>query len=105
MPCGESSRLSTRIHRTSPVRLNRGLLSMTMTTKKALLACGALLVCLGTLPSAAHAQAAAAPAPKTLTDADVKAAPTPSAEDKAKGDPAGTLTGTAADIPMADPKA
>ena len=57
-------------------------------------------------PDAAQAAAApAAPAAKPIIDADLKAIPTPSADDKAKGDPAGTITGTAGDIPMADPKA
>ena len=78
---------------------------MTTTTKTLTFAGCALLFCLVALPSPARAQAAAAPASKTLTDADVKSAPTPTADDKAKGDPAGTITGTAADIPMADPKA
>jgi Amt family ammonium transporter len=59
-------------------------------------------------PSAAAAQAppTAPPpaAPAMLTDADLKAVPIPKPEEKAAGDPAGTLTGTAADIPVADPK-
>jgi len=40
-----------------------------------------------------------------LTTADLKGISTPSADDLAKGDPGGTLTGTAGDIVMADPKA
>jgi ammonium transporter, Amt family len=40
-----------------------------------------------------------------LTTADLKAVPVPSADDLAKGDPGGSLTGTANDIVMADPKA
>src|SRR5262249_57284394 len=40
-----------------------------------------------------------------LTTADLKGISTPSSDDLAKGDPGGTLTGTAADIVMADPKA
>jgi ammonium transporter, Amt family len=51
---------------------------------------------------ATEAPAAAAPTP--ITDADIKNVSTPKPEEKAAGDPAGTLTGTAADIPMADPK-
>jgi Amt family ammonium transporter len=58
-----------------------------------------------TAPRAPRPPAPPAPAAKAITDADLKAVPTPSADDKAKGDPAGTITGTAADIPMADPKA
>jgi ammonium transporter, Amt family len=48
--------------------------------------------------------AASAAAPASITDADIKDVSTPKPEEKAAGDPAGTLTGTAADIPMADPK-
>ena len=52
-------------------------------------------------PAPAPSPAAAA---TPITDADIKNTPTPKPEDRAKGDPAGTLTGTAADIPVADPK-
>src|SRR5262249_43499314 len=38
------------------------------------------------------------------TDADLKALSGPSAEERAKGDPAGTLTGTVNDIPVSDMK-
>jgi Amt family ammonium transporter len=62
------------------------------------------LVALGVPAWAADEAAAAAPA-VALTTADVKGISTPSADDLAKGDPGGTLTGTAADIVMADPKA
>jgi len=59
-------------------------------------------------PAAAPEPAAAAPAaaatPTPITDADVKGTPTPKAEEKAAGDPAGTITGTAADIPVGDAK-
>jgi Amt family ammonium transporter len=51
---------------------------------------------------ATETTAAAAPTP--ITDADIKNVATPKPEEKAAGDPAGTLTGTAADIPMSDPK-
>src|SRR5882672_4279426 len=50
------------------------------------------------------APAAAAPAPAMITDADLKALSGPKAEDKAKGDPGGTLTGTVSDIPVGDAK-
>ena len=55
---------------------------------------------------AAAAQAAppAAPAATPITDADLKAIQAPAPEDRAKGDPAGTITGTVADIPVADAK-
>jgi ammonium transporter, Amt family len=53
-------------------------------------------------PPPASAPAVAAPVP--ITDADLKALSGPKAEEKAKGDPAGTLTGTVADIPVSDAK-
>ena len=55
-------------------------------------------------PEPAAAKAPAAAAPMMITDADIKGVPTPKAEDKAAGDQAGTITGTAADIPMGDAK-
>src|SRR3989475_4038879 len=86
--------------------------------KKVLLPC-AILWCLA-LVGTAQAQApapepaqppatpAAAPpaaqAPAMITDADIKGVPTPKPEEKANGDPGGTLTGTAADIPVSDMK-
>jgi Amt family ammonium transporter len=75
-----------------------------MTTKRASFAACAFLLWLAAVPTA-RAQTPPPAQSKALTDADLKSVPTPSADDKAKGDPAGTLTGTAADIPMADPKA
>ncbi|PYR73039.1 MAG: ammonium transporter, partial [Acidobacteria bacterium] len=50
------------------------------------------------------APAAAAPAPVPITDADIKSVSGPSADDKVKGDPAGTITGTVNDIPVGDAK-
>src|SRR5438128_1437189 len=44
-----------------------------------------------------------AAAPTMLTDADLKGIATPKAEDRAKGDPDGGLTGTVADVAVADP--
>jgi len=55
--------------------------------------------------AAAGAPAAAEPPAVGLTAADVKGITAPSSDDLAKGDPGGTLTGSAADIVMADPKA
>ena len=49
--------------------------------------------------------AAPPPAAVPITDADLKAIAAPKAEDKAKGDPGGTMTGTVGDIVLADPKA
>ena len=57
-----------------------------------------------TEPAAPAAAAAAAPAPAMITDADIKALSGPKAEDKAKGDPGGTITGNVADIPVGDMK-
>src|SRR6266851_4425263 len=63
------------------------------------------------LVSTAQAQPPAAPAvaeppapPVPLTDADVKGLSGPKAEDKAKGDPGGTITGNVSDIPVGDMK-
>jgi Amt family ammonium transporter len=39
-----------------------------------------------------------------LTDADIKGLSGPKAEDKAKGDPGGTITGNVADVPIGDAK-
>jgi Amt family ammonium transporter len=54
-------------------------------------------------PPVAGAQAAAAAAATPLTDADLKNIPTPKAEDRAKGDPDGGLTGNVSDVTVADP--
>jgi Amt family ammonium transporter len=57
-------------------------------------------------PAAAPAPAAAAaPAPPALTAADLTSIKTPSADDRAKGDPDGSLTGTAVDVTVSDSKA
>jgi Amt family ammonium transporter len=56
-------------------------------------------------PALAADEAAAEAPAVALTTADLKGISTPSADDLAKGDPGGTLTGTAGDIVMADPKA
>src|SRR6266478_1819581 len=55
-------------------------------------------------PSPAAAASPTAP-PKPITTADIKAISGPSAADQAKGDPAGTITGTVNDIPVTDTKA
>jgi Amt family ammonium transporter len=54
--------------------------------------------------AAAPAAAALAPAPKPITDADLANAPVPTADAHAKGDPDGSLTGTASDITVTDTK-
>jgi hypothetical protein len=55
-------------------------------------------------PAPAAASSPAAP-PKPITTADIKNIKGPSAADQAKGDPAGTITGTVNDIPVSDTKA
>ncbi len=52
----------------------------------------------------AAAPAAPAPAPVALTDQDLKNIDVPKAEVRAKGDPDGSLTGTAADVAVSDSK-
>ena len=54
--------------------------------------------------AAAPAAAAPAPAPKPITDADLANAPVPTADARAKGDPDGSLTGTASDVTVTDTK-
>ena len=54
--------------------------------------------------AAAPAAAAPAPAPKPITDADLAGAPVPAADARAKGDPDGSLTGTASDVTVTDTK-
>src|SRR5437867_7281798 len=72
-----------------------------------------VMACVLGLAATAHAQApaaadspaarpAAAAAP--ITDADLKGIEAPKPEEKAKGDPAGTITGKVGDIPVGDPK-
>jgi Amt family ammonium transporter len=55
-------------------------------------------------PPAPAPVAQEAAAPKVLTDADLKGVSGPKAEDRAKGDPSGTITGTVNDIPLGDSK-
>jgi Amt family ammonium transporter len=53
-------------------------------------------------PGAPSPQAPAA-APTPITDADLKAIPSPDAKARANGDPDGSMTGTVSDIAVADP--
>ena len=55
-------------------------------------------------PAAQAPTAVPAPAATPITDADLKAITGPSMEERAKGDPAGTITGTVNDIPVTDAK-
>ncbi|HVZ22000.1 MAG TPA: ammonium transporter [Vicinamibacterales bacterium] len=65
------------------------------------------ITCCLALAGVAHAQtpaAAPAAAATPITDADIKGISAPAAADKAKGDAAGTITGTVGDIPVSDAK-
>jgi Amt family ammonium transporter len=53
-------------------------------------------------PAAAGQPAVATNAPAPLTDADLKGVTPPKAEDRALGDPGGSMTGTAGDIAVSD---
>jgi len=90
-----------------------------ITMKKLLLTClivssvgagiaGAQAPATAAAPEAAPAAASQAPGAASsaapITDADLKSIQVPSSDEKANGDPAGTITGTAADIPLSDPK-
>src|ERR1051325_3268678 len=55
-------------------------------------------------PAPTTPEAAAAPAAVPITDADVKGIAAPDPKDMAKGDPAGVITGTVADVPASDSK-
>src|SRR5438094_7578041 len=78
------------------------------TTKRLLLVLVVTLCCASSGFSqtpAAPAAATPAPASKAITEADLAGAPPPSADARAKGDPDGSLTGTAGDVSTADSKA
>src|SRR6266566_345736 len=83
-----------------------------MTTTKRLLLVLTVVLCIAPLgfpqtpaaPAAATPAAAPAPTPKPITDADLANAPVPSSDARAKGDPDGSLTGTASDVTVSDPK-
>jgi len=77
------------------------------TTKRLLLVLVVTLCCasLGfSQTPAAPAAATPAPASKAITEADLAGAPVPSADARAKGDPDGSLTGTASDVTVSDAK-
>jgi Amt family ammonium transporter len=68
-----------------------------------------LLIAFALNASLAFAQAPAAPAappapPKAIMDTDLKSVDTPKADDRLKGDPGGSMTGTVADIAVSDSK-
>src|SRR5712671_3411218 len=64
----------------------------------------AVLCCWAPLSLAQTPAATPAAVPKAVTDADVAGAPVPSADARSKGDPDGSLTGTASDIAVTDAK-
>ncbi len=73
---------------------NRSLLTLSL----------ALLCCWAPLSLAQTPAATPAATPKPITDADLAGAPVPAADARTKGDPDGSLTGTAADIAVTDTK-
>jgi Amt family ammonium transporter len=54
-------------------------------------------------PAAPASPAAAAPAAVPITDQDIKNLAAPPADERAKGDPSGAITGTVADVVVSDP--
>src|SRR5437867_1823890 len=82
----------------------RGETRMKIVTKSLLTLCFGALCCLAPLSFAQTPAAAPTTAPKAITDADVAGAPVPSADVRSKGDPDGSLTGTASDIAVTDTK-
>src|SRR5260221_195651 len=79
-----------------------------MKTTKRLLVVLVVTLCCASLgfsqTPAAPAAATPAPASKAITEADLAGAPVPSADARAKGDPDGSLTGTASDVTVSDAK-
>ena len=79
-----------------------------MKTTKRLLVVLVVTLCCASLgfsqTPAAPAAATPAPASKAITEADLAGAPVPSADARAKGDPDGSLTGTASDVTVSDSK-
>jgi len=74
-------------------------------TKRLFLAVAMAWCCILVGMAQGQAPAASPPAaPVAITDADIKGLSAPAAADKAKGDPAGTITGTVGDIPVGDAK-
>jgi Amt family ammonium transporter len=93
----ENMRMKTRIMR-------RALIALSITWCLALAGIAQAQTPAPAPPAPAAAAPAAAAAPVPITDADIKNAPTPKPDEKAAGDPAGTITGNPADIPVGDMK-
>src|SRR5712675_1077204 len=82
----------------------RGDTRMKIASRTLLTLCFAVLCCWAPLSLAQTPAATPAAVPKAVTDADVSGAPVPSADARSKGDPDGSLTGTASDIAVTDAK-
>src|SRR5712672_608741 len=82
----------------------RGDTRMKIASRTLLTLCFAVLCCWAPLSLAQTPAATPAPASKAITEADLAGAPVPSADARAKGDPDGSLTGTASDVTVSDPK-
>jgi len=72
--------------------------------KRSILFLAAAACCASLMFGQAPAAAPAPAAPVPVTDADVKNVATPNPNDRLKGDPDGSLTGTAADVSVSDSK-
>src|SRR5712675_1375467 len=82
----------------------RGDTRMKIASRTLLTLCFAVLCCWAPLSLAQTPAATPAAVPKAITDSDVAGAPVPSADARSKGDPDGSLTGTASDIAVTDAK-
>src|SRR6266853_6148464 len=82
----------------------RGDTRMKIASRTLLTLCFAVLCCWAPLSLAQTPAATPAAVPKAVTDADVAGAPVPSADARSKGDPDGSLTGTASDVAVGDAK-
>src|SRR4030081_354339 len=82
----------------------RGDTRMKIASRTLLTLCFAVLCCWAPLSLAQTPAATPAAVPKAVTDARVAGAPVPSADARSKGDPDGSLTGTASDIAVTDTK-
>src|SRR6266852_339186 len=82
----------------------RGETRMKIATRSLLTLCFGVLCCWAPLSLAQTPAATPTAAPKPITDADLAGAPVPNADARSKGDPDGSLTGTASDIAVTDTK-
>src|SRR3981189_1405705 len=82
----------------------RGDTRMKIASRTLLTWCFAVLCCWAPLSLAQTPAATPAAVPKAITDPDVAGAPVPTADARSKGDPDGSLTGTASDISVTDTK-